>query len=102
MYPERIFKEIETLLPKVEQYNKTKSVYLSLDEKLLIQKLYKELLPMSNPSLACDSCVIHYMNTLLSFHEREFPKFLKENQPKVEEKVVVKTERKTKLKKQNN
>ena len=78
---EQIFNNIKTLLPVLTEYNTTGRAQISIDQKLLLKQLAKDILNVPNPNIACDSCVISYLHHLYSYHEREYPKF-KEQQPK--------------------
>lgn len=77
----QIFKDIQGLLPILSEFTSNGNAQISIDQKLLLKQLAKDVLNVPNPNIACDSCVISYLHHLYSFNEREYPKFI-EQQPK--------------------
>jgi hypothetical protein len=73
-----LFQLIEPLIERLKEHQRTGSTrFKDMDEKLTLRTVYKEIYPGVEVSLACDSCVLHCLNMLLSYYEREYPKYLK-------------------------
>jgi len=79
---QQIFNDIKTLLPVLTEYNTTGRAQISIDQKLLLKQLAKDILKVPNPNIACDSCVVSYLHHLYSYHEREYPKFMEQQKSK--------------------
>lgn len=93
MSKEELFSQIETVLPYLHEFRKYSVVKMPLAHKVYIQSIYKDIAPHVTTNLACDACVIGYLNTILSYYEREYPLYLKEAEiinSTIEEKSIIK------------
>jgi hypothetical protein len=100
-YEKQLFTDIEKLLPRLEELQKSGTVdFTNAPEDVpLIGEVIKKLIQGIQPSLSCSTCIIHYLNTMLSFYEREYPIFQKSQMKEefiVEEKPVGKNHKRKK------
>lgn len=97
IYEKRLFDEIESVLPVLQS-----KTFNDIEQRRLVGKLIKELVPSVQVDLACDGCIMNYLNHLLAFYEREYPKHIKTQQVKEIEAVPVETPLKPKKKPKRN
>lgn len=67
----QIFENIQQLVPAL------KTEFLARDKHDMLRDTYNHILPGTQMDLTCPTCVKHYLNILLSYYEREYPKFEK-------------------------
>ncbi len=71
-----LFQLIEPLIEKLKEHQQTGTIiFKDMDQKLSIKTVYREIYPGVNVELSCSSCVLHCLNMILSFYEREYPKY---------------------------
>ena len=76
MEKSELFRMIEPLLEKLKDHQRTGTIiFKDIDQKLSIKTVYREIHPGVNVELSCDSCVLHTLNLLLAWYEREYPKY---------------------------
>lgn len=90
MEPKILFEKIESLLEVLEQYKKDQTLNFQTTERLhslneVFRVIYNR--PNLQLDLTCPSCVRDYLNQLIPYYEREYPKYLKSIEP-----VAIKSE----------
>lgn len=65
---------IEQLIPILKEFQTKGTANISIDEKLLLKKTYNNIHPHVQVDISCTTCILHYLNQLLAFYEREKPK----------------------------
>jgi hypothetical protein len=98
MNKEQLFQNIETILNYLKEYNRIQVIDFSKNpsDKDLFKAVLKQVYPSVQPDLTCASCVVHLMNNLQAYYEREYSKWKKEQfhfvgiaEPQVEPKQKV-------------
>ncbi|MBN9299996.1 MAG: hypothetical protein J0I41_23545 [Filimonas sp.] len=72
----QILKNIEELLPILYKYRKDKVATISVEQKLLLKDTYLAMCPYANVTLTCTPCIVRILDIMLSYYERENPKYL--------------------------
>lgn len=77
---EEVFEIIENdLLPVIKEYNETKKLNITFEQRQLIKKIWEENIMLGNRAdVNCFSCIIHHLGIIESWYEREKPKEVKE------------------------
>lgn len=75
---EILFDKMKPLIAAQLQYYKTRNRFLTGDELEDVKNCYKQIAPWSDVNMGCPSCVTRYLDIILSWYEREYPKWLKE------------------------
>jgi hypothetical protein len=65
--------QIHYLLTKLATYNQTGKVQLSHDDNIILKNIYQKIFKVT-ANTGCPTCVVHYLNMLQSYYEREAPK----------------------------
>jgi len=78
-YTAKTFRDIELVLPVLENIVRHNRSYISIEQKVILRDLCKTVLKIPNPVMTCDSCVITNLERLFTFYEDNFPKFIEEN-----------------------
>ncbi len=68
-----IFFDIQQLLPILKAYQAQGSAEITIEQKLLLKKTYKQVNPSVTIDVSCGSCVVHVLYMLSAFFEREYP-----------------------------
>lgn len=63
---------IQNLIPYLETYNASGQVKMDTEARQQLKNVYADIYGINNPDINCSTCVIHYLNMLLSWYEREF------------------------------
>lgn len=64
--------QIEMLLSYLTKYNQIGKLELGIEERIILKEVYSDIFKVT-PNIGCESCILHYLNMLLSYYEREFP-----------------------------
>ena len=75
MNQEQLFDNIEQLLDVLATYQRTGHVKVTVEQQILIRDSYRVIYPDVTVQLGCSSCILQYLNMLVAFYEREYPKF---------------------------
>lgn len=77
---EEVFEIIENdLLPVIKEYNKTKKLNITFEQRQLIKRVWEEYIMLGNRAdVNCFSCIIHHLGIIESWYEREKPKKARE------------------------
>ena len=87
---EKVFKIIENdLLPVIKEYNETKKLNITFEQRQLIKKVWENMF-LGQTDVNCFSCLIHSLQVIESFFEREKPKEVKEVEKLEEVKPIAK------------
>jgi hypothetical protein len=76
MNQDTIFTNIQQLLPILREFQEKGTALINNDQRLLLKDTYIAVMGYVQMDVACSSCVIHYLNILASYQDREYPKFL--------------------------
>lgn len=84
---EEVFEIIENdLLPIIKEYNETKKLNITFEQRQLIKRVWEEYIMLGNRAdINCYSCLIHHLGIIESWYEREGPKSIQ----KIKEEVKV-------------
>ncbi|MFT3912249.1 MAG: hypothetical protein QM737_22670 [Ferruginibacter sp.] len=79
MTKEELFKNIEILLEVLKEHKRTQVLDFKTSENLeLFRKVVYAIVGYKVPlDTNCGGCVLHWLNTLLSYYERLYPEYLK-------------------------
>ncbi len=73
---------IELLVNYLHTYNATGRMKIDPDHILPFKRIYMDIYRVT-PNTGCITCVLHYLNQLQAFLEREKPKWIESQQPVV-------------------
>lgn len=76
MSKEKLLENIAKELVYLKEFQKHGVTKIPIEDKLLIKEIYKEIAPHIQVNLTCDSCIIGYLNSMLSYYEREKPRLI--------------------------
>jgi hypothetical protein len=75
MTKEELFAALKQLIDKLEDYKKTSIVtFKDVEEKQLLRTVYTEIYRGVQVDISCTKCVLNYLNIMLAYYEREYPK----------------------------
>lgn len=85
-YTQRLFDEIESILPFLSELSTTGAVdFKTMENRLLIGRLMKEINPSLQINHSCNSCMNNYLRSLEALYQRGYPKYIKsQEQEKIE------------------
>jgi hypothetical protein len=87
MNQKEVFEKIEFLLQFLKESWQTGYInFKEPENKVVLKDVYRHIFPNAHVDLACGTCVKNYLNIMLSYYEREFPKYQESqaDQPVVE------------------
>lgn len=84
------FEGIQYLTGLLNQYNQKGNLKFTVEDGQLLKSIYSPIFQVYNLSLSCSSCILHYLNSLLSYYEREYPLYQKSIQPEMKEDKPIK------------
>lgn len=70
MKQEEILFNIEKLMPILYEFNTKGTANITVDEQQLLKATYEAMIPGVQVTLSCQTCLIHYLNMMLSYKER--------------------------------
>lgn len=77
MNNKQLFEKISTLLVRLKDYRTTgKLKFESMEEKTSIRDIFRKIAPGVFIDLGCGMCVVNLLHQLLSYYEREYPKWI--------------------------
>jgi hypothetical protein len=71
MTKETIFENIRQLMPVLRDYQTKGSAIINPDLKLILRDTYQAIHPVQ-VDLSCSTCVLYYLNVLVTWYEREY------------------------------
>src|ERR1035438_6310528 len=74
----QLFEQAAILVERMKTYRERGSLIFSdMNEKRTISTVYSYIYPGVHPSLACDSCILLYLNQITAWFSREYPLYQK-------------------------
>jgi len=75
MNNEQLYQHLQILAERLAEHRKTGVLtFKDLDEKAMLKTTYQSIYGNIQMDLNCPSCILHYMNNLIAWYDRNRPK----------------------------
>ncbi len=71
---QEFFDQAQDLLTVLEEVQATGRASLTAEQQHTMRRVYSQISPGVQLDLSCSTCILHYLNMLLAWFEREYPK----------------------------